>query len=53
LKSDAEQEGAWLEKNVPGLVKNMREELSKRLARSQDVEFFIGSLRKAGLDIKD
>lgn len=52
LKSDAEREGAWLEKNVPGLVKDMREELSKRLARSQDVEFFLGSLRKAGLDIK-
>jgi hypothetical protein len=31
----------------------MRQELSMRLARSQDVEFYLGSLRKAGLDIPD
>ena len=53
LKSDAERESAWLKDNAPALVKNMRQELSKRLARSQDVEFFIGSLRKAGLDIEE
>jgi TolB-like protein len=53
LKSDAERESAWLKNNVPALVTNMRQELSKRLARSQDVEFFIGSLRKAGLDIEE
>jgi len=35
------------------LVKNIRQEASTRLARQQDVEFFIGSLRKAGLEIKD
>lgn len=44
---------AWLEKNVPDLVKNTRQEISMRFARSEDVEFFLGSLRKAGLAFKD
>lgn len=48
---DAERERAWLEENEPALVKNLRLEVSTRLARSQDAEFFIGSLKKAGLDI--
>ena len=51
-KVDAERERAWLKENAPAMVKNMRQEVSKRLARSQDVEFFLGSLRKAGLDIE-
>ena len=52
-KIEAERARAWLEKNERALVKNMRKEVSLRLARSEDVEFFLGSLRKAGLDIKD
>ena len=44
---------AWLNQNQPDLVKNMRQVVSARLARSQDVEFFLGSLRKAGLGIAD
>lgn len=50
---DAERERAWLEKNEPALVKNVRLEVSTRLSRSEDAEFFIGSLKKAGLDIED
>jgi TolB-like protein len=50
---DAERERAWLEENEPDLVKNLRLEVSTRFARSEDAEFFIGSLKKAGLDIKD
>jgi hypothetical protein len=38
---------------VPALAKNLRQAVSARLARSEDVEFFLGSLRKAGLDIAD
>ena len=52
-KIDAEREVGWLDKNQPDLVKNMRQAVLMRLARSQDVETFIGSLRKAGPDIKD
>ncbi|PZV38259.1 hypothetical protein B5V02_11470 [Mesorhizobium kowhaii] len=49
---EADREVAWLDQNQPDLVKNMRQMVSTRLARSQDVELIIGSLRKAGLDIK-
>jgi TolB-like protein len=52
LKIDAERERVWLEENAPELVKYVRQEVSVRLGRSEDAEFFIGSLRKAGLDIK-
>jgi hypothetical protein len=50
-KSEAEREEAWLEQNAPALVKNMRQQIAARLIRPQDVDFVIGSLRKAGLDI--
>ena len=52
-QTEAERERAWLEKNAPVLVKNLRQEVSTRFARAEDVEFFLGSLRKAGLDIGD
>jgi TolB-like protein len=51
-RKEAEREGAWLEQNAPALVKNMRQQIATRLVRPQDVEFAIGSLKKAGLDIK-
>ncbi|RWQ18097.1 hypothetical protein [Mesorhizobium sp.] len=50
-KIAADREVAWLNQNQPDLVKNMRQVVSARLARSQDIEFFLGSLRKAGLGI--
>lgn len=52
-KTDAQRERGWLEKHAPALVKNVRQEVSMRFARPKDIEFFIGSLRKAGLDIKN
>jgi TolB-like protein len=52
-KIEADREGAWLNQNQPDLVKNMRQVASTRFARSQDVDFLIGSLRKAGLEIPD
>ncbi|MEQ1954484.1 hypothetical protein [Mesorhizobium sp. CN2-181] len=51
--AEADRERAWLEQNAPGLIENAREEISMRLARHQDVEFFLGSLRKAGLSVSD
>jgi len=50
---EADQERAWLETNVPALIKNARREVSLRFMRPSDVELFLGSLKKAGLDIKD
>ena len=52
-KVAAERERAWLDQNQPALMKNMRQDLSIRLIRSEDVEFVLGSLRKAGLAIAD
>ena len=51
--AEADRERAWLEQNAPGLIENAREEISLRFARHEDVAFFLGSLRKAGLDIPD
>ena len=48
---DAVREAAWLKEHVPALMENLRQEVSLRLLRKQDVDFFIGSLQKAGLDI--
>jgi TolB-like protein len=52
-KIEADRERAWLEQNQPAWVKNMRQVVTMRLARSQDVETFLGSLRKAGFDVVD
>ncbi|TJV36901.1 MAG: hypothetical protein E5Y18_13670, partial [Mesorhizobium sp.] len=52
-KIAADREVAWLNQNQPDLVKNMRQVVSARLARPQDVELFLGSLRKAGLGVAD
>jgi TolB-like protein len=49
----AARELAWLDQNQPDLLKNMRQDLSIRLMRPQDVEFVLGSLRKAGLNVPD
>ena len=50
---DADRERIWLEENVPGLIKNLRQEVSMRLLRKQDADFFIASLKKTGLGIED
>lgn len=49
---DAARERVWMETNAPALIQNARQEVSLRLRREQDVDFFIASLRKAGLDIE-
>ncbi|MDX8451617.1 hypothetical protein RFM98_02500 [Mesorhizobium sp. VK9D] len=51
--AEAHRESEWLQQNQPELVKNLRGQVSMRLARPQDVETFLGSLRKAGLVIPD
>jgi len=52
-KIEADRERAWLEQNQPAWAKNMRQVVTMRLARSQDVEVFIRSLRKAGFNVAD
>ncbi|WP_404926177.1 hypothetical protein [Mesorhizobium sp. ORM16] len=49
----AGQERVWLEQSQPDLIKNIRQQVSMLLGNPKDGEFFIGSLRKAGLKIAD
>ena len=51
LADAARAQAAWLVDNEPELVKRMRTELAARFPRRNDVDKFMGSLRKAGLDV--
>lgn len=50
LTADAERERAWLVEHESDLVRNLAEETSLRFARSEDVEQFLSSLKKSGLE---
>ena len=50
---EAERERRWLEQNEPGLVANLRREAETRLAKPENVEFFLGSLKKSGFAAAD
>lgn len=45
----AEAERDWLLTNAPKLIANIRTELAIRIARPEDIDRLIGSLRKAGV----
>jgi tetratricopeptide (TPR) repeat protein len=51
--ADAQRERAWLEANVPDLAENLRRVASTRLARRQDGERLLASLKKAGIGVVD
>jgi TolB-like protein len=51
--TDAERERDWLLKNAPALMGNVRKELLARVARPEDRERLISSLRKAGILIPE
>jgi TolB-like protein len=50
---DAARERDWLETNAAAFIQNARAEASMRLLRDEDVDFFLSSLRKAGLKVED
>ncbi len=52
LKADAARERRWLQDNAPGLITNAHQELALRFGSEKDIELLLGSLKKAGLDIK-
>lgn len=52
-KADAERQRVWLMENGPALVNNVRKEASLRFGRSEDVERFLASLKRAGLEFPD
>ncbi len=49
---DAARERDWLETHAPALIQNARREVSMRLLREQDVDRFLDSLSKAGLQLE-
>lgn len=49
--ADAAREVAWLKRDAPSLVQNVRRETSERFTRAEDAARFLDSLQKAGLDI--
>ncbi|WP_419695546.1 hypothetical protein ACN2CC_03100 [Mesorhizobium muleiense] len=51
MKIEADHERAWLKENAHTLMSNIHAEVYRRLGRSEDAEFFLSSLRKAGLDV--
>jgi hypothetical protein len=53
LTDQARSESDWLIRNASALLHNLRSELALRVSRSQDIDRFIDSLRKAGLTISD
>lgn len=49
----AENARVWLTENAPVLARNLRREVSRRLGNADDVETFLGSLKKAGLEVPE
>jgi tetratricopeptide (TPR) repeat protein len=50
---DAYRERDWLTAHAPNLLANIRPELAMRIARKEDIDRLIGSMRKAGLPLSD
>lgn len=48
---EARRERDWLMAHAPNIIANIRSELAIRVARAEDIDRLIGSLRKAGLPI--
>jgi len=53
LTEQAKSETDWLIDNASALLQNLRSGLTLRVSRSQDINRFIDSLRKAGLTISE
>jgi TolB-like protein len=48
---EAQLERNWLELNAPEYVAGARDEVARRILRTEDQEHFIDGLRKAGIDV--
>ena len=53
LAADAEAEGRWLMENVPDHLKDLRQWVASRVVRSQDIDRFVASFKKAGIPVAD
>ncbi|MDK1491425.1 hypothetical protein QN219_15380 [Sinorhizobium sp. 7-81] len=52
-EDQALEEQKWLETNVPGFLKNIRQEVALRIRRPEDQRHFIEGLREAGVTIPE
>jgi len=51
--AEAKEQLDWIELRSPALVPNVRREVAKRLARTEDQERFLAGLKAAGLPLSD
>ena len=47
----ARTEREWLQRNAPGILLNVRQEVSTRIQRDEDREHFLDGVRAAGIPI--
>ncbi|WP_244564645.1 hypothetical protein [Rhizobium sullae] len=48
---EAAKERQWIERNAPGLLKNIRREVAMRIHRPEDQAHFLNGLTRAGLAV--
>jgi TolB-like protein/Tfp pilus assembly protein PilF len=51
--AEAKEQLDWIQLRSPALIPNVRREVAKRLARSEDQERFLAGLKAAGLHVSD
>ncbi|MEK1902469.1 MAG: hypothetical protein AAAB19_23180 [Rhizobium sp.] len=51
--AEAEEQLDWIQLRSPALIPNVRQEVAKRLARTEDQERFLAGLKAAGLPVSD
>ncbi|WP_095694306.1 hypothetical protein [Sinorhizobium sojae] len=49
---EAAREREWIEKNAPGILQNIRQEVALRIHRPEDQSHFLEGLAKAGLAVR-
>lgn len=51
--AEAKEQLDWIELRSPALIPNVRREVARRLARTEDQERFLAGLKAAGLPVSD
>jgi len=51
-KQQAEEQLEWIRRESPALIPNIRQEVARRLARTEDQKRFISGIEAAGLSVQ-
>ncbi|HWT59720.1 MAG TPA: hypothetical protein VN284_17920 [Rhizobium sp.] len=51
-KQEAEQQLDWIRRESPALIQNIRQEVARRLARTEDQKRFLAGIEAAGLSVQ-